>query len=866
MKKKVGKAAQSIGVALRSVWSAEKIERMTTHLKEIREQMMLAVLIIIWLVKFLLLKLQANRLCRTRTSKEGQGAAHIASIQEEMLQSLEKIDSRTRDFSKEVAVLIRNDQMTYESQRKVNHMIGIVWDSKLVPEPIPSTDNDNLQERNIALITNSLLFERIGSRESQISPAHSETFHWIFDQPPCKGAGAQQLQWSSYLNWLASESKEIYWICGKPGSGKSTLVKYILSQGTLLHAHLRGWSGDSSNIVAGFYSWNAGTDLQRSHEGLLRTLLYQILAAKPDLISTVCPRRLVLLQIFGGEAMLPHWTIEELHNAFTKILSLARTSLRLIIFIDGLDEFEEDHSTLVDFLRDTSAYEGVKVCVSSHPWNLFADTFKKTPKLKLEDLTRSDINSYVRHEFSLSEGFCELERAQPEKATALKNDIVSKAQGVFLWVSLVVRSLLISLRDGDRIDKLRKILDDLPDDLSKLFDRMWNRIGEIYHHETSQYFQVLEAVKNLGVSLSIRTLWLTDEEYPVIFDMANLSKEAISDRAIVIKRRLNSRTMGLINIYADGQVDYLHRTTREWALESWTMILAKAPATFDFHLVLLKALATEIMLGTSQAEHIDLDYYGLIETFWDCVSVLFKCASLIRDESENVSRVMKVLDQIDSLLTQLLNADKPRLEHWSFACSLKDTPDDMLPCFQRVRYENAPANEPWMLAFAAFVPVSPFVRGKLLGKLENIDTLQLQQLYVDGAYSRRKPLLNLMLENAVFGFDISSDHPNGLKGFICRYDQERVDLVQFMLQHCVFSESCKVLLLHRVSQERELRFRQRGIDYQVAYFDSVLEILRPYVVTIASQKKAEEIVLQSDSSKPNKMKRVWNGVKRRFGS
>jgi hypothetical protein len=85
------------------------------------------------------------------------------------------------------------------------------------------------------------------------------------------------------VDWLEHENR-VYWMSGKAGSGKSTLMSYITSEPRTEKA-LTVWAEPSELIMASFFFWNPGTVLQKSYLGLLRSLLYQIANQRQDLIS-----------------------------------------------------------------------------------------------------------------------------------------------------------------------------------------------------------------------------------------------------------------------------------------------------------------------------------------------------------------------------------------------------------------------------------------------------------------------------------------------------------------------------------------------------------------------------------------------------
>ncbi|TGO87413.1 hypothetical protein BPOR_0228g00150 [Botrytis porri] len=73
-------------------------------------------------------------------------------------------------------------------------------------------------------------YEGMGRRISNLVEAHNGTFDWIFDP-----------QTTGFLQWLR-EGDDIYWIDGNAGSGKSTLMKYLVGN-NVVKAALLAWAG-----------------------------------------------------------------------------------------------------------------------------------------------------------------------------------------------------------------------------------------------------------------------------------------------------------------------------------------------------------------------------------------------------------------------------------------------------------------------------------------------------------------------------------------------------------------------------------------------------------------------------------------------
>ena len=74
-------------------------------------------------------------------------------------------------------------------------------------------------------------------------------------------------------------------------------------------------------------------------------------------------------------------------------------------------------------------------------------------KIRLQDLTWLDIKRFVTDELEENRYFREL-RALDNRCQDLVTEIVDRADGVFLWVSLVVLSLRRGLTNADTVPEL----------------------------------------------------------------------------------------------------------------------------------------------------------------------------------------------------------------------------------------------------------------------------------------------------------------------------------------------------------------------------------------------------------------------------
>ena len=196
----------------------------------------------------------------------------------------------------------------------------------------------------------SLYFPEILSRQEEIADAHTQTFEWIFDE-----SGGQVLPWNNFVEWL-KQGESIYWINGKAGSGKSTLMSYIVQQPRTVD-YLKAWSETGTKMrelcAPNFFFWRAGGQMQKSTLGLLRSLVYQVVKRYPDLVS--------LLTDFEPSAtsseircelnQYPAWTERRLIATLQRALRYKQSSCCFCFFIDGLDEFIGDQNALIDLFK-----------------------------------------------------------------------------------------------------------------------------------------------------------------------------------------------------------------------------------------------------------------------------------------------------------------------------------------------------------------------------------------------------------------------------------------------------------------------------------------------------------------------------------
>lgn len=300
--------------------------------------------------------------------------------------------------------------------------------------------------------------------------------------------------------------------------------------------------------------------MQKSQEGLLRSTLFQILANHRELVP-------IVLSDTVSDSTPFTWTLPLLTRAFKRLVEQSKVPLKLCFFIDGLDEYVGDHTKIVKLLDYAATFKHVKICVSSRPLLVFDRAYKDTPSLKLQDLTFDDIATYVQRKFCEDERFKELAAEEPELGPSLALQIVKKASGVFLWVKLVVDSLLEGIQNYDRGIDLKRRLDELPDDLSELYRLMLDRIKPSWYLEEGfklllMVHAAIEPLKLLQVALIVA------EQHQSYRDISKISSDNQTTLCKSMVGRIKSRCAGLLEVtnFSDRpqHVQFLHKSVKEF--------------------------------------------------------------------------------------------------------------------------------------------------------------------------------------------------------------------------------------------------------------------------------------------------------------
>lgn len=492
--------------------------------------------------------------------------------------------------------------------------------------------------RSLQRVLESLYYERFRVRQDQIPEAHVRTFDWIFEGSI---PGLDSSMPIKFLDWLEN-GNGIFWVRGKAGSGKSTLMKFLCTDPRTAQ-HLQIWSGDKKLVLGKYFFWSAGTPLQKSREGLLRSLLFDILSEWPELNAQVEKKvgtRLKATTVSDGV-----WGLQVLRKVCDDILS-KDLSAKFCLFIDGLDEYDGFSEDLIEDIRNISSCPDVKVCVSSRPWTEFVDAFSDDPDslIRLEDLTSRDIATYVHDRLFNNTRFNKLAK-RDHAVSELEIEIVRKSQGVFLWVYLVVRSLLEGAKYADSIHFLRKRLTSFPPDLEDFFQHMLSGVPSIYREKTAKIFKYAMAAPYSMPVLVYHFLEKIEDNQTFALEAGRPRMKIDEVRPMLddMESRLDGWTKGLLEIVKTTPVtvEFLHRTVRDF-IHSSTQVQRMFNETLnaDFHVseAICHGLLAFIMYRPSPPKLLQMTDHWPLDMFYH--------ARIVSDELGTSYSVHPFLDQL----------------------------------------------------------------------------------------------------------------------------------------------------------------------------------------------------------------------------
>ncbi|KAK6495564.1 hypothetical protein TWF481_002612 [Arthrobotrys musiformis] len=260
-----------------------------------------------------------------------------------------------------------------------------------------------------------LKYEQINTRRREIESPFGSC-EWFLNHP-------------DYQAWLDPEQlmehRGFLWICGKPGAGKSAVIKFLYEETHREH------------VVTSFFFNAKGGELAKSISGMYRSLLLQLVEGYPDLRTIL--EDLVLRGNRNGGLSL-----DDLRSLFKNTVSTLGKR-PFTCFIDALDECEQVRILIQDLkdLADIYPKTGVELrfcCSSRHRSEIIE---QQGIQLTLEDQPNhaEALETYIKKRLHIN---------PPKLAQELGSKILKKAEWDFRWLVVAIRTVN-SVHDRGRL-------------------------------------------------------------------------------------------------------------------------------------------------------------------------------------------------------------------------------------------------------------------------------------------------------------------------------------------------------------------------------------------------------------------------------
>ncbi|KAF8243678.1 hypothetical protein K440DRAFT_560993, partial [Wilcoxina mikolae CBS 423.85] len=377
------------------------------------------------------------------------------------------------------------------------------------------------------------------TRYNKISEEHHGSLEWLWKHP-------------QYLQWSESTTSSLLYIEGKPGSGKSTLAKYFEK-----NFAKREPKANSSTIAHYFYTFR-GTVLESTHENMLRSILYSIL--KQDESAFYHFQLEFRKYRPSNRSNWPYDSLKTILSSFSNHPSVKP----LYLILDAMEESNEhDRRTIIELICKLCSAENlcnIKVFLASRPIAELKNRIQEHHHvIIMQDQNKKDISRFA-------DNFLNTDLRLSGKILRDATDYITEdAQGVFVWVSLVRSELLTLIErgrpDADILECLKGLPQELEDFYKYMFGRLEKGLPQDIQDGTNLFLLVLFALRPLTVDELRDALAVSHDHNP---SYEEFQRHKTGD----IARRIEHCGGNFLEIKADGTVQIMHQTAREFLIRS----------------------------------------------------------------------------------------------------------------------------------------------------------------------------------------------------------------------------------------------------------------------------------------------------------
>ncbi|KAL9046744.1 MAG: hypothetical protein Q9214_000500 [Letrouitia sp. 1 TL-2023] len=252
----------------------------------------------------------------------------------------------------------------------------------------------------------------------------------------------------TYSSWRTpwSDRPPIFWLLGNAGAGKSVLCSQVIRDLQM------------ENLRCSHFFFRHGNDVNSSIAGCLRALAYQMATSDGAVLRKV-------LEMEQESVPCVQWDERTIwQKLFLGCIFKLSKPLPQFWVIDALDECQK-FSKFLTMIAKIPSYLRIFLTSRSTPeaqqWLTSLGSLVEPYQIQSEDLL-GDLGTFIDSKMSclpVSDGNGQLK---------LKENLLNKSSGSFLWVSLIIQELEQTYSEEDA----EEILNEIPEDMNRLYTRM----------------------------------------------------------------------------------------------------------------------------------------------------------------------------------------------------------------------------------------------------------------------------------------------------------------------------------------------------------------------------------------------------------
>lgn len=329
-----------------------------------------------------------------------------------------------------------------------------------------------------------------------------------------------------YQDWLQKSSSKIYWLRGPPGCGKSYVAGYVIERLNELHKRCC------------YYFFVHGDRTRSFMEGFLLSMTWQMAALYPEIqrrILRICSKDpgvaksgdyRTLLRKFWEQGILQSGIDQETYWV-----------------IDAFDECRTGQELAKFLLRVEDRSCGmIKIFITTR--HSHTDYHIPVGRILGHEINTDDIQDDIAR--YLNAHTFEAPGASPEERETLRTLILTKSNGCFLWVILVLENLRKIVGTQARL----RALEEMPPGMDQLYSRVVQTM--------SDNEMVLSKTILTWVSLAIRPLTTAELKHVI----EQLAMDEVEDIELIISKYCND----LLYIDQSQRVRMRHASARDFLL------------------------------------------------------------------------------------------------------------------------------------------------------------------------------------------------------------------------------------------------------------------------------------------------------------